>query len=603
MNSAVLQLPVAHPQRLAAGELAPADDASRFLAKDCHGLNFYETDSAFSALLKLRLPGEVFEFLQPHLRRLGELAGGRMNELAALADCNPPVLHARDRYGRDEDWIEYHAAYRELERIGYTDFGIHAMSRTEGVLGWPKRFLPLAKYAFQYLFVQSEFGLMCPIAMTDSCSYVIEKFGDEALKKRFLPGLHAQDPGHLTKGAQLMTEKSGGSDVGAIQMRAVRDGDVWRLYGEKWFSSAADADVIMVLARPEGAPAGTKGLALFALPRRLDDGRRNAYRIVRLKSKLGTRSMPTGETIFEGAVAYLVGDPTRGLKQILDQVNLARLSHGVRAAGMMRRCLNEAMIAAKSRGAFGKSVVDFPLIRRQLLKIMLPTEQALSMFVHCADAMRRADEGDKDGELELRILTPLVKLRACRDNIKVATSAMEIRGGSGFIEEFVNGRLIRDAQTGLLWEGTSNIVALDIVQRAVRKQGSHMTLKATLDAMIDATAGLPESFALRLKRYLSKSMDALAACAAQPANESLGRSVATLAYNCCSACLLACEGAAMGREGGDARRLLLAKLVLDKRVDTGDPFEVQIAGKDAEIETWLLGDHPIPLAAAQALVG
>src|ERR1017187_819993 len=103
-----------------------------------------------------------------------------------------------------------------LERIGYTDFGIHAMSRTEGVLGWPKRFLPLAKYAFQYLFVQSEFGLMCPIAMTDSCSYVIEKFGDEALKRRFLPGLRAQDPARLTKGAQLMTEKSGGSDVGAI---------------------------------------------------------------------------------------------------------------------------------------------------------------------------------------------------------------------------------------------------------------------------------------------------------------------------------------------------------------------------------------------------
>jgi hypothetical protein len=121
--------------------------------------------------------------------------------------------------------------------------------------------------------------------------------------------------------------------------------------------------------------------------------------------------------------------------------------------------------------------------------------------------------------------------------------------------------------------------------------------------MLDAATGLPESFALRLKRYLSKSMDALAACAAQPANESQARSVATLAYNCCSACLLACEGAAMGRQGGDARRLLLAKLVLDKRVDTGDPFDIRIADKDAELETWLLGDQPVPLAAAQSLVG
>ena len=161
------------------------------------------------------------------------------------------------------------------------------------------------------------------------------------------------------------------------RLRRRRESKPWRAtrtacggcIGDKWFCSHADADVALLLARPEGAPAGTKGLALFALPRRLEDGRRNAYRIVRLKDKLGTRSMASGEILLEGAVAYLVGEADRGLKQMMEQVNLSRLSHGVRAAAMMRRCVNEAMVCARARKAFGKTIIEYPLLRRQLLKI------------------------------------------------------------------------------------------------------------------------------------------------------------------------------------------------------------------------------------------
>ena len=140
----------------------------------------------------------------------------------------------------------------------------------------------------------------------------------------------------------------------------VSEGGDWRLYGEKWFCSHADADVALVLARPEGAPAGTRGLGLFVMPRRLEDGSAQRYRIVRLKDKLGTRSMARGEIRLEGAVAYQVGELDRGLKQMLEQVNLSRLSHGVRAAAMMRRCLNEAMAVARHRVAFGKPVIEHP---------------------------------------------------------------------------------------------------------------------------------------------------------------------------------------------------------------------------------------------------
>ena len=135
---------------------------------------------------------------------------------------------------------------------------------------------------------------------------------------------------------------------------------MWRLYGDKWFCSHTDADVALMLARPDGAPPGTRGLALFALPRRLRDGRRNAYRIVRLKDKLGTRSMASGEIQFDGAEAYLVGRVDAGLKQMMEQVNLSRLSHGVRAAAMMRRCVNEALAVARGRIAFGRSIIDYP---------------------------------------------------------------------------------------------------------------------------------------------------------------------------------------------------------------------------------------------------
>jgi alkylation response protein AidB-like acyl-CoA dehydrogenase len=288
-----------------------------------------------------------------------------------------------------------------------------------------------------------------------------------------LDRLLSQDPATMLKGTQFMTEKAGGSDVGALETEAERVGvgpdgvERWKLYGQKWFCSHADADVAVLLARPRGAAPGTQGLGLFAMPRRLEDGSRNSYRIVRLKDKLGTRDMASGEIVLDGAIAYAVGDVGRGFKQMMEQVNLSRLSHGVRAASMMRRCLNEAMVVAQNRRAFGRAIGEYPLLRRQLMKIMLPTEQALSMYAFSADTMGRADKGDKDAANLLRILTPVYKFRACRDNIPVASHALEVRGGLGYIEEWVTARLVRDAQIGTLWEGTSNINALDVVQRAV----------------------------------------------------------------------------------------------------------------------------------------
>lgn len=565
-------------------------DPSRHVALDCAGLNFYDADRGARDLLKLYLSDDDHRHLEPHFRRLGELAGGRLDQLARIADKHPPVLNARDAVGRDEDWIDYHPAYREMEKIAFGDFQFHAMSHRSGVLGMERPLPVVAKYAFQYLFVQAEFGLMCPISVTDTSIHLIRKFGSPELKDYLLPKMLSGDIATLWKGTQFMTERAGGSDVGTIETVARCEGGVWRLTGDKWFCSHTDADVALVLARPEGAPSGTAGLALFALPRRLKNGRRNSYRIVRLKDKLGTRSMASGEIRLEGAVAYLVGAVDRGIKQMMEQVNLSRLSHGVRSAAMMRRCVNEALVCARQRVAFGQTIVEMPLLRRQLAKLMVPTEQALSMVMFAADAMDRANAGSQEAVDLVRILTPLLKYRACRDNIPVATGSMEVRGGNGYIEEWVHARLIRDAHIGVLWEGTSNINALDIIKRAVGKSRAHRALADAMKRRLDEATSLPQQFRDRLDLALTRAIAFAERVAAEPDSETSVRLAASALYHAASAVLLAWEGS---QPGVDPRRALFARFVLEHRLTSRDP----LVGADAAWER-----EAIDLVLAEAAV-
>jgi acyl-CoA dehydrogenase len=569
------------------------------IAPDCAGQNFYATDRGLRDLLALYLAPDEFQRLEPHFNRLGALAGGRLDELARIADKHPPVLNARDRFRRDEDWIDYHSSYREMEQIAFGDFQFHAMSHRAGALGMDRPLPAVAKYALQYLFVQAEFGLMCPISVTDTSIHLIRKFASAELKEYLLPKMLSGDITTLWKGTQFMTERTGGSDVGAIETTARCEDGVWRLSGDKWFCSHADADVALLLARPEGAPKGTQGLALFALPRRLKDGRRNAYRIVRLKDKLGTRSMASGEILLQGAEAYLVGEADRGLKQMMEQVNLSRLSHGVRASAMMRRCVNEAMVCARSRMAFGKTIIEYPLLRRQLLKIAVPAEQSLSMFLFAASAMDRANAGSKEAESILRILTPLLKFRACRDNIPVATGAMEVRGGNGYIEEWVQARLVRDAHIGVLWEGTSNINALDIVTRAVGKSRAHLALQTALVKRLDEATPVPAAFRNQLRLTLDRTIAFAERVAAEPAFEASARQVASGLYHIASAILMTWEAA---QPGVDARRALFARLVLEHRLSAQDPLEPRTGDWEREAAEIIFSAREVALPEIAGLL-
>lgn len=574
-------------------------ERSAKLAPDCRGLNFFGIDHSLRSLLPLYMDGPLLAHLQPHLHELGELAGGRLAELSEAAERHPPVLHARDRAGRDEEWIEFHPAYRAMEEIAFGRFGMHAMMHRAGVLGWPEKLPPLSTYVFHYLFAQAEFGLLCPVNLTDSSSKLVDRYGSEELRRRYLDRAWSQDLGRLLRFAQFMTEKAGGSDAGAGDLMAVRDGEHWRLWGEKWFCSNPDADLAVLLARPEGAPAGGRGLGLFLMPKVLEDGTRNAYRIARLKDKLGSRTMASGEVVFEGALAYQLGAIDRGLKQMLDMVNSSRVSHLARATGMMRRCLNEAMQAARHRTAFKKPVIAHPLMQRQLLKLMLPTEQALSALFHAASVSGR---DDPQARAVLRMLTPIYKYRACRDNVSVAMGAMEARGGNGYIEDWPNARLVRDAPLGLIWEGTSNIISLDAIQRAVAKERAHLALGEDLNERLGAAASLPGQFRTRLEAGVERAVGFAEEVASDPANERFCRVAANRLYQATTAVLLATEGARLGAAGGDTRRLLLARFVLEHRLHETDPTNLRALAWEDEAIPLLLEEAPVPLDAAAAIV-
>ena len=535
---------------------------------DRHGANLYDDDVEMQALLPLYLPADLLAHLQPHLRRLGGLAGGALDTLALTADKHPPTLQHRSRTGLDTQSIDKHPAYVALERVAFADYGLAAMSHRAGVLGWDQPMPPAAKYALSYLLVQAEFGLCCPLSMTDSLARTLRKFGDPALVQRHLPTLITQDFDALGQGAMFMTEQAAGSDVAATATRAEPDGDHYRLHGDKWFCSNPDAALAMVLARIDGAPAGMAGVSLFLLPRTLADGSANAYRILRLKDKLGSRSMASGEIRLEGAQAWRVGEAGRGFQQMADMVNHSRLSNGMRAAGLMRRACAEARHIARQRQAFGKPLIALPLMRRQLLKLLLPTEQARTLLFQAADALRRADAGEPGAYALTRILTPLIKFRACRDARRVTGDAMEVRGGCGYIEEWSDARLLRDAHLGSIWEGTSNIVALDVL-RAIRRDAALPALQQHLQALLADTPLHPQARALfdvTLARVLAL---AGAVAGAPPGSaDASARQVASALYHAATAVAMAWEA---GRTGS-AQRMRLAQTVLRLRLLPQDPL-------------------------------
>jgi acyl-CoA dehydrogenase len=300
-------------------------------------VNWWHDDEPFRRALAARLNPAVLERAEPLLEEMGRLAPEFFAPRARLADRHRPALERYDRTGRRVDRVAYHPAYEETTRGAY-GFGLVRPADAHGP------FPHLVKFALGYLFSQGEAGLYCPVCCTDGVARILERFQPD-LADRFVPRLVSTDPDELLQGAMFMTEKAGGSDLSRIRTRARREGSDWRLYGEKWFCSNVDAGLILTIAR------GPEGLTVFLVPARVD-GEHNGYGIERLKDKLGVASMPTGEVVYEGALAYQVGEPGKGIRVAAELFNISRIYNAVASIGGAKRALREGLAAARERVAF-----------------------------------------------------------------------------------------------------------------------------------------------------------------------------------------------------------------------------------------------------------
>jgi acyl-CoA dehydrogenase len=442
--------------------------------------NQYETDRALRSYLRRALPPEVLEEVEPELSKLGELAGGELYRMQLEDRLNEPRLTQWDAWGERVDRVEVSPLWRVAERVA-AERGLVAIpyERRHGAHS------RVHQFALAYLFTPSTDIYSCPLAMTDGAARVLASSGNGTLVEHVLPHLTSRDPEKFWTSGQWMTELTGGSDVGASETVARRDEQgVWRLYGRKWFTSAAASQAALTLARPEGNEPGGRGLALFFVETRDAAGRLRDIRIERLKDKLGTRKVPTAELTLEGTPAVLVKGTTDGVRDIAPMLNVTRLWNAVSAAALMRRGVALARDYARRRAAFGSVLAEKPLHADTLAGLQAETEAALHLAFYAAELTGREEacELDEAGARLLRLLTPLVKLTTARSAVHVASEAIEAFGGAGYVEDTGLPVLLRDSQVLSIWEGTTNVLSLDALRTALKDEVALSSLKAEIES-------------------------------------------------------------------------------------------------------------------------
>jgi alkylation response protein AidB-like acyl-CoA dehydrogenase len=460
--------------------------------------SYWEASPDFRALCRRKLSEGAYAWAEPQLAAMGERAAKEVAPLAAIADREGPRLVTHDARGNRSNRVDYHPAYREMERIAYGSGMIAMKYETHE----HSHAAPFIGYALGYLFAMAEMGLYCPLCMTDGVARVLARHGTHEQVMRVVPHLTSTDLSTLWTGGMFLTERAGGSDVGANETIARKDADgTWRLTGHKWFCSNVDARAVLVTARV-GDVAGTKGLRTFLLETRDNEG----VVIERLKEKLGVRSMPTGEVSLLDARAEEVGS----FAAMADMLNLSRLYNAVASVAVMGRAVYEARYYAERRHVFGRPILEWPLAQRTFFDLEAEQVAAMLLTFETVDVLARADAGDGDAARLLRILTPIAKAVTGKLAVPCVSEAMELIGGNGYIEEHVMPRLLRDAQVLPIWEGTTNILVLDAL-RVMHKDASHEVLFArTRTQFPKETAELADAFATLDEHDARRWIDRLA---------------------------------------------------------------------------------------------
>ncbi len=541
-------------------------------------------DRALRESVNFHLGDEAFSFAVPELSRVGETATAPATlALAARAESEPPKLVPYAPWGERMDEIIVSDAYTELGKIGIRA-GVTALPYEDTDYAAKAR---IVWAALLHMWGPSSALYSCPVAMTDGAARTLLLHGD--LDDIGVVGrLTSRDPATAWTSGQWMTETTGGSDVSRTGTVARREeGGSWRLYGTKWFTSATTSEMALTLARPEGASDGSRGLALFRIHRMLDDGHRNAITVRRLKDKLGTRALPTAELELEGALAYPVGDPLDGggVRRIATMLNITRIHNALGATGALGRGLAWARAHAEVREAFGSRLAQLPAHRATLADLAVDHAASLALTMRCCDLMGRIEHGSaSDGEVALlRGLTPITKLATGRWSIAGVTEAMEAIGGVGYCEDSTIPALVRNTHVIPIWEGTTNVMALDFLRAVVRVDALSVLIEDANEALARCKHPLLEApvhetkAALRLLEERARIDDAEAA-AGQARSFAVG---VAAAYACARLCL---QGE-WASSRGDLRTIAAATRLAERGlVPAPAPSHLELA-MDEELST------------------
>ncbi len=427
--------------------------------------NQFDDDRVLQSYLARVLPPDILADVTPELHAMGGVVAEVLYPLS-LADrlAEPRLIHY-DAWGNRSDEIQLTRLWQEAEPIA-ARYGLVATA-------YQPRHGPLARvhqFALVHLFTPSSDMFSCPLAMTDGAARTLLESGNRALIDRALPRLTSRDPDTFWTSGQWMTELTGGSDVGRSETVARQDeAGIWRLFGRKWLTSAITSQMALTLARPEGNGPGGSGLALFYVETRDEAGRLNGIQVDRLKDKLGTRKLPTAELTLTGAAATPVAGLADGVRNITPMLNVTRLWNSMSAVAYMRRGLALATDYATRRIAFGAPLAQQPLHRETLAALTAEYAGAFHLSFFVAELMGRAENSnadEQDGRL-LRVLTPVTKLLTAKQAVAAVSEILECFGGAGYVEDTGLPVLLRDVQVLPIWEGTTNVLALDTL-RALR---------------------------------------------------------------------------------------------------------------------------------------
>jgi len=545
--------------------------------------NPYLTDRVLQSCLKRALPHALFEHFHAEADELGQVVADELYPQQLRERLLEPVHRPFDAWGRRIDEIELTPLWQRMPALA-TRFGLVWHGYDKGKAAHARLF----QFGMVYLATAATDFYACPLAMTDGAARALIESGNETLARRAVPHLTSRDAASLWTSGQWMTETSGGSDVGGTETRAVRDANgQWRAYGHKWFTSAATSDMALLLARPEGNPDGTEGLALFYCEPRDRAGRLQNIVVDRLKDKLGSRKLPTAELRLNGAPIELVGEERRGVRLIAPVLNQTRLWNCFAALSFLRRGLQLWRDYAGRRRVFGKLLREQPLYQHTFAGVQAEFEAGLHLALHVAELLGKSEHGllDDRHRLLLRVLIPITKLMTAKQAVNGISEVIEGFGGAGYIEDSGLPTLLRDAQVFSIWEGTTDVLALD-AYKILSSESTWNALHAGLVALIGQAGDDCDTLSALIRHAYQRAHGSYHQTGDQPASEAQARGIALTLGRCYALAVLLRHAAWALRAENDqrpraaARRFALHGLdrmsageILDSRLLATDELE------------------------------